>query len=88
MVLVRGELVLYVERGGKTLLTWTDEPSLLQPAVDALALAVRDGTLGPMKVERADGDSVLVARGTGQPVDVSDDRGRLPAHPGGLRLRG
>ena len=43
MVLVDGELVLYVERGGRTLLSWTDEPVLLQPAVDALALAVREG---------------------------------------------
>jgi ATP-dependent Lhr-like helicase len=40
----RRHLVLYVERGGRTLLTWSDEPHLLQPAVDALALAVREVT--------------------------------------------
>ncbi|MEO7981951.1 MAG: DEAD/DEAH box helicase, partial [Sporichthyaceae bacterium] len=46
VVLVDGSLVLYVERGGRTLLTWADDPAVLQPAVDALSLAVRDGLLG------------------------------------------
>ena len=46
VVLVDGRLVLYVERGGRTLLTWAEEPGLLQPAVDALSLAVREGQLG------------------------------------------
>ena len=59
VVLVDGSLVLYVERGGRTLLTWSDEPQLLQPAVDALALAVREGHLGKITVERADGAGVL-----------------------------
>ncbi|MGH3095685.1 MAG: ATP-dependent helicase [Streptosporangiales bacterium] len=58
VVLIDGQLVLYVERGGRTLLSWTDDPALLQPAVDALALAVRDGHLGKLTVERADGDAV------------------------------
>ena len=31
VVLVDGELTLYVERGGRTLLTWTDDPDLLDP---------------------------------------------------------
>jgi ATP-dependent Lhr-like helicase len=51
VVLVDGECVLYVERGGRTLLTWVDDDAgadpRLQAAVDALALAVRDGALGP-----------------------------------------
>ena len=46
VVLVDGELILYVERGGRTLLSWSDDSELLQPAVDALALTVRDGWLG------------------------------------------
>jgi ATP-dependent Lhr-like helicase len=67
VVLVDGELVLYVERGGRTLLTWvtdTDEgvDARLQPAVDALALAVRDGALGRMTVQKADGEAVLSLR--------------------------
>jgi ATP-dependent Lhr-like helicase len=59
VVLVDGDLVLYVERGGRSLLTWSDAPDRLQPAVDALALAVREGSLGKLAVERTDGDFVL-----------------------------
>jgi ATP-dependent Lhr-like helicase len=59
VVLVDGELCLYVERGGKSLLSWSEDPGQIQPAVDALALAVRDGILGKLAVERADGGAVL-----------------------------
>ena len=38
VVLVDGDLVLYVERGGKTLLSFSSDDSCLPPAVDALAL--------------------------------------------------
>jgi ATP-dependent Lhr-like helicase len=59
VVLVDGRLVLYVERGGRTLLTFADDAGALQPAVDALALAVREGALGRITVERADGGDVF-----------------------------
>jgi ATP-dependent helicase Lhr and Lhr-like helicase len=58
VILVDGDLVLYVERGGRTLLTFSDDPDRLSRAADALALAVRDGVLGRMAVERADGEQV------------------------------
>ena len=50
--------VLYVERGGKTLLSWTSDAALLDPAAAALAAAVRAGALGRLTVERADGSTV------------------------------
>ncbi|MGI8708006.1 MAG: DEAD/DEAH box helicase [Actinomycetota bacterium] len=59
VVLTGGELILYVEKGGRTLLSFSDDPERLQPAVDALALAAHDGLLGRLAVERADGESVL-----------------------------
>jgi ATP-dependent Lhr-like helicase len=59
VVLVEGKLVLYVERGGKTLLSFTDREELLEPAADALVLAARDGKLGKIAVERADGGTVF-----------------------------
>src|SRR5439155_1036692 len=59
VVLVDGRLVLYVEKGGRTVLTFSDEEAALQPAVDALTLAVRDGFLGRIAVERADGGDVF-----------------------------
>jgi ATP-dependent Lhr-like helicase len=58
VVLVEGHLVIYVEKGGRTLLSYTDDPGLMQPAVDALVLAARDGFLGRLHVERADGEPV------------------------------
>src|SRR5690606_14633889 len=54
VVLVDGSLVLYVERGGRTLLTWSEEPEALRPAAAALAEAVRRGALGRLTVEKAD----------------------------------
>ena len=63
---VDGRLVLYVERGGKTLLTFTDDEPLAL-AFRALADAVRRGALGRLTIEKADGvgalgnDSVRIA---------------------------
>jgi len=59
VVLVDGRLVLYVEKGGRTLLSYGDDSSLLRPAIDALVLAGREGLLGKLAVERADGEAIL-----------------------------
>jgi ATP-dependent Lhr-like helicase len=83
VVLVDGALVLYVERGGKSLLTWPSEDDILQPAVDALALAVREGALGKLTVERADGASILTS-----PLGQALEAAGFHATPRGLRLRG
>ncbi len=85
VVLVDGELAVYVERGGRTLLTFTGEAGPLQLAVDALALAVRDGHLGRITVERADGVGVL-GRG-GSPLGTALESAGFHATPRGLRLR-
>jgi ATP-dependent Lhr-like helicase len=84
VVLVDGALTLYVERGGKTLLSWTDDPALLQSAADALALAVREGALGKLTVEKADGDPVL---GSNHPLAAALAGAGFHATPRGLRLR-
>ncbi|MEV0196656.1 DEAD/DEAH box helicase [Nonomuraea sp. NPDC050691] len=81
VVLVDGFLVLYVERGGKTLLSFTDDERL-RPAVDALALAVRDGALGKLTVERADGASI-----TESPLAEALEAAGFHPTPRGLRLR-
>jgi ATP-dependent helicase Lhr and Lhr-like helicase len=83
VVLVSGELVLYVERGGKTLLSWTNDPALLQPSAQALAAAVRDGALGRMTVEKADGAAVHDS-----PLAAALSTAGFRATPRGLRLRG
>jgi ATP-dependent Lhr-like helicase len=85
VVLVDGDVAIYVERGGRTLLTFTEDPEPLQLAVDALALAVRDGHLGRLTVERADGVGVL-GRG-GSPLGAALESAGFHATPRGLRLR-
>ena len=82
VVLVDGACCLYVERGGKTLLSFTDDRAELQPAADALALAVRDGLLGKLAVERADGAAVVNSP-TGDALEAAGFR----PTPRGLRLR-
>jgi ATP-dependent helicase Lhr and Lhr-like helicase len=82
VVLVDGELCLYVERGGKTLLSWSEDPATIQPAADALALAVREGLLGKLAVERADGESVV-----NSPLGVALEAAGFHPTPRGLRLR-
>ncbi|MFL6116175.1 MAG: ATP-dependent helicase [Catenulispora sp.] len=87
VVLVDGELVLYVERGGRTLLSWTEDPAVLQPAVDALALTVRDGWLGKLTVLKTDGEDVLYA-GRDSALAQALAAAGFRSTPSGLRLRG
>jgi ATP-dependent Lhr-like helicase len=82
-VLTGGEVVLYVERGGRTLLSWSDDPTTLQSAADTLALAVREGVLGRLSVERADGTAVADT-----PLGEALARAGFHQTPRGLRLRG
>ena len=84
VVLVDGALVLYVERGGRTLLTWSDDLPTVQAAADALALAVREGALGRLTVERSDGERVLRSD---HPLVQALAQAGFHATPRGLRLR-
>lgn len=81
VVLVEGDLVLYVERGGKTLLSFTDDDRL-RPAVEALALAVREGALGKLTVERADGAAI-----GDSPLAAALEAAGFHPTPRGLRIR-
>ena len=83
VIMVAGTLVLYVERGGKTLLSWTYDPALLGPAAAALAGAVRAGALGKLTVERADGGGVYDS-----PLAQALEAAGFRPTPRGLRLRG
>jgi ATP-dependent Lhr-like helicase len=85
VVLLDGDLVLYVERGGRTLLSFADDPAVLQAGADALALAVRDGALGRLTVQRADGEGVLTPGGS--PLSGALEAAGFTATPRGLRMR-
>lgn len=84
MVLVDGELAMYVERGGRTLLTWSEDPNLLEPGAEALAEAVRRGALGRLTVEKADGAPLLGSGDT--PLRQALQYAGFVATPRGLRL--
>jgi ATP-dependent Lhr-like helicase len=83
VILHDGDLVLYVERGGKTLLSWSDDASVLQPCAAALATAVREGALGRITVEKADGGAVYDS-----PLAHALESAGFRPTPKGLRLRG
>jgi ATP-dependent Lhr-like helicase len=83
VVLVDGALVLYVERGGKTLLSWTEDEQVLKEAATALSGAVASGALGRMTVQKADGASV---HESGPLTDALQAAG-FASTPRGLRLR-
>jgi ATP-dependent Lhr-like helicase len=82
VVLVDGAAVLYVERGGRSLLSFTEEHAELRAAAEALAGAVHEGWLGTLAVERADGVGSLGSA----LADVLTEAG-FRVTPKGLRLR-
>ncbi|MFF9476145.1 DEAD/DEAH box helicase [Streptomyces roseolus] len=84
VVLVDGELTLYVERGGKSVLSWPTEPDApaLAAASDALAEAARAGALGTVTVERINGAASLTSP-LARPLEAAG----FLATPRGLRLR-
>ncbi|MFF2780288.1 DEAD/DEAH box helicase [Streptomyces sp. NPDC058052] len=84
VVLVDGELTLYVERGGKTVLSWPTEPDdpALAAAAGALAEAARAGALGTVTVERINGATALTSP-LARPLETAG----FVATPRGLRLR-
>ncbi len=82
VALVDGELVMFVERGGRTVLSFTDDADSLRQAAQVLADGVRRGALGRVTVQRADGESAMSG-------PVSDALAGAGFHltPRGLRLR-
>ncbi|MER6914167.1 ATP-dependent helicase [Streptomyces sp. NPDC000594] len=83
VVLVDGELTLYVERGGRTLLIWAPpETAAARAALAALAEAAREGALGTVTVERINGTPALTS-----PLAPALEASGFHATPRGLRIR-
>jgi len=81
VVMVDGYLTLYIERGGKTVLTFTQDQRMLSAAAASLAGVVRTG-LGKLRIEKIDGEfSIGTVLGHAL-VDAG-----FAATPQGLRLR-
>jgi len=58
VVLVDGALVLSLERGGRTVLCFTDDEEVLQAAAADLATTARDRRLDTLTVEKVNGEGV------------------------------
>ena len=82
VVMIDGELVLYVERGGKTLLTYTDDAETLLLAAAALVDIIRRGAAEKLAVEKANGIDVLDT-----PVATALLAAGFYSTPKGLRYR-
>ncbi len=81
VALVDGHLALYLERGGKSVLTFTDEPAVLEAAARELAAVVR-ARLRSLRVERVNSASVF-----GTPLAEALQAAGFVATPQGLRIR-
>ena len=85
VVLVDGELVLYVERGGKTLLSWTEDEHVLKEAADGAVQRGRGRRAGPDG--RAEGRRRVGARGDAAVGRAAGGRLRRdPERPAPARL--
>lgn len=82
VVIDGGDLVLYLERGGRTALTFGSPTESLARAAAALAGMVRAGRLAALTVERADGEPVF-----GTVLEGALASAGFHSTPKGLRLR-
>ena len=84
VVLVDGAAVLYAERGGRSLLSFTADRDALDAAAAALAERVASGRIGSLTVARIDGTEALTVGG---PVPEALTGAGFIMTPRGLRLR-
>jgi ATP-dependent Lhr-like helicase len=82
VVLVDGALVLYVERGGKTLLVFTEDESVLAAAAGALVDVVKRGAVDKLVMEKVNGHGILDT-----PAAAALTAAGAYSTPKGLRIR-
>ncbi|MCL2788266.1 MAG: DEAD/DEAH box helicase, partial [Micrococcales bacterium] len=88
VVLVAGDLVLYVERGGHTALTFSTDPAALSRAAEALVACVRDGRIASLRLAKLDGNDALAAHRDLVPLADALVTAGFNLTPQGLRIRG
>lgn len=82
VVMVDGALALYVERGGKTLLVFSDDDAVLAAAAAALVGVVRRGAVDKLIMEKVNGHDLLDT-----PVATALAAAGAYSTPKGLRIR-
>ena len=94
VVLHDGQLAWYIERGGRTVLTFHQDPDVLEISARALAESVRTGWVGALTVAAVDGVPVLSEGSLGigsreaAPGPAALVKAGFAVTPQGLRLRG
>ncbi|MBY0172398.1 Lhr family helicase, partial [Micrococcus luteus] len=82
VVLIAGRLALYMERGGRTLLAFTEDPGELRAAAEALVWALRTGRTERLSLEKVNGGPVL-----GTPLAEALLAAGFYSSPSGIRFR-
>lgn len=82
VVLVDGALVLYVERGGKTLLAFSEDTDILAAAGAALVSVVTRGAVDKLIMEKVNGHGILDT-----PIAAALAHAGAYSTPKGLRIR-
>ena len=82
VVLVDGALVLYLERGGRTVLAFDDDPDVLRAAASDLVATSRARRLETLTVEKINGAGVY-----GTPFALALQEAGFVATPRGYALR-
>ncbi len=84
VAMVGGQLVLYAERGGRTLLVFSQSEAALVSAATGIAALIRRGGLGAMTIQKINGIDALLVNG---PVTDALTAAGFAATPRGLRIR-
>lgn len=82
VVMVDGALALYVERGGKTLLAFDEDPEVLAAAAAALVGVVKRGAVDKLIMEKVNGHDILDT-----PAAAALTHAGAYSTPKGLRIR-
>ena len=82
VILQDGKLALYVERGGKTVLAFTEDSAALHAAAGALVAVIRRGAAEKMAIEKVNGEPVLDSE-VGRALTAAG----FYSTPRGLRIR-
>ena len=96
VVLHDGQLAWYVERGGRTVLTFHQDPEILEISARALAESVRAGRVGALTIAAVDGVPVLSSERSSvgaagrdvAPGPAALVKAGFSLMPQGLRMRG
>jgi ATP-dependent Lhr-like helicase len=86
VVLAGGELIFFMERGGKTLLSFTADPLLLRVAANSLAEGTRAGRLGKVTITKIDSVPSLHSARDGSPAAAALMAAGFGVTPQGLRI--